>query len=94
MAHMSLHVWSMSLATFGVQLPVWSEPKTVFRPVPPVLTEYSDYRRAHSNAKDVSINQETKYISSWLRFLHSRHRKLRAIRLSDVDAFLFRLRRH
>jgi site-specific recombinase XerD len=93
MARMSLHVWSMSLATIGVQLPVWSEPKTVSRPVPQVLTEYTDYRRAHSNAKDVSIKHETQYIASWLRFLHSRHRKLRAIRLSDVDAFLVRLRR-
>jgi hypothetical protein len=34
MARLALHVWSMSLATFGVQLPVWSEPKPVSRPVP------------------------------------------------------------
>ena len=94
MARLSLHVWSMSLAVLGVQLPVWSQPKAVARPLPSILAEYTAFRRAHSNAKDASINQETKEITSWLYFLHARHRKLRAIRLSDVDAFLLRLRRH
>ena len=92
-ARLSLHVWSMSLAGLGVQLPVWSKPKAVTRPLSPVLVEYSAFRHAHSNAKNVSIDHEIKAIAAWLCFLHSRHRKLRATRLSDVDAFLLRLRR-
>ncbi len=93
MACLSLHVWSMSLTTLGVELPVWSEPKSVPRPLPQVLTQYTDFRHAHSNAKDVSIHQEVKELAPWLRFLQSRHRRLSATRLSDVDAFLLRLRR-
>ena len=93
MAHLSLHVWSMSLAVLGVQLPAWSEPKAIFPPLSQVLTEYTAFRRAHSTAKEASINQEIKEIAPWLCFLRSRHRKLRAIRLGDVDAFLLKLRR-
>jgi integrase len=58
------------------------------------LTEYTAFRHAHSNAKEVSINQEAKEIAAWLRFLRSRHRTLRTARLGEVDAFLLRLRRH
>jgi site-specific recombinase XerD len=93
MALLSLHVWSMSLTGLGVHLPAWSEPKAIFPPLSPVLTEYAAFRHAHSNAKDVSIKQEIKEIAPWLCFLHSRHRKLRATRLNDVDAFLLKLRR-
>ena len=93
MARLSLHVWSMSLAALGVQLPVWCQSKAVSRPLPRVLAEYTAFRRAHSNAKNASINQETKEIAPWLCFLRSRHRKLRATRLSDVDDYLLRLRR-
>lgn len=94
MARSSLRAWSVGLAAFGVQLPLWSAPKSIFHSLPPLLTQYTAFRHAHSNATDSSIDKEIREIAPWLRFLRSRRRKLRATRLRDVDAYLLRLRRH
>ncbi len=94
MAHLSLRAWSVGLAAFEVPLPRWSEPEPVSQPLPSLLSEYSVFRHAHSNAKDSSIDQEISEIAPWLRFLRARHGRLGATRLRDVDAYLLTLRRH
>ena len=92
-AHGGLHAWSLGMAALGVQLPNWSEPKVIIHTSSPLLSQYSAFRHAHSNAKDASIHQELCELEPWLRFLRSRHRQFRATRLVDVDDYMLRLRR-
>ena len=70
----------------------WAEPGQP-APLPPLLAEYSAFRYAHSNPAAISITREITVIQVWLRFLQNRQCPLPAIRLTDVDSYLFKLRR-
>lgn len=89
----ALHSWSVGLSTLKVNVPVWSPPKVSSIQSCPLFREYRDFRRAHSNATFSTIEDEFADVGEWLGFLRSRRRKLGAIRLSDVDDYLVRLRR-
>jgi site-specific recombinase XerD len=90
----ALHSWSVGLSALKVKVPVWSPPKVSCIQSRPLFREYQDFRRAHSNAKFSTIKGEIADVEDWLKFLRSRRRKLSAIRLSDADDYLVRLRRH
>jgi integrase/recombinase XerD len=93
MAGMSLHAWSVALTGLGIQPSQWSEPGSPHQHMPPLLTEYVSFRRVHANAADSTLKREISEITAWLEFLRSRQRSLRAVRLTDVDAYMLKLRR-
>ena len=93
MAQMSLYAWSVGLAALGVPTMRWSVPTPPARPLSPRVAAYAAFRHIHSNAAEISIRHEITAIQAWLKFLQSRRRPLRAIRLADVDAYLLMLRR-
>jgi integrase/recombinase XerD len=88
----SLHAWAHALGSLGLDLPTWSNPATSVRPLCPTLVTFCEYRRRHSNAKEVSIQQEIAHANDFCRFLKSRNRKMRTARLSDIDAYLLHIR--
>lgn len=92
-AQQALHAWSVGLAGMGVQVPVWAPPKARPTLSGPWFQEYRAFRRAHSSAQDRSIERELVDVDAWLRFLRARGRKLRTVRVADVDAYLVQLRR-
>jgi hypothetical protein len=92
-AQQALHAWSVGLSAVGVQVPAWALPKARRTLSGPWFQEYRAFRRAHSSAQDRSIERELVDVAAWLRFLRSRKRKLRTVRVADVDAYLLRLRR-
>lgn len=92
-AQHALHAWSVGLSGVGVQVPAWAPPKARRTLSGPWFQEYRAFRRAHSSAQDRSIERELVDVAAWLRFFRSRKRKLRTVRVADVDAYLLRLRR-
>ena len=92
-AHTSLCAWSIALTALDIPTVPWAEPNPPTPLLSPLLAEYSTFRHPHSNAADISITHEIKAIHAWLKFLQVRRRPLRAIRLTDVDAYLLTLRR-
>ena len=89
----ALHAWSLGLSSFGVQVPVWSPSKVCTDGACELLREYFTFRQTHFNTKVSTLEDELVWIGHWLKFLQSRRRKLRAVRLPDIDAYLIRLRR-
>lgn len=92
-AQQALHAWSLGISTAGVQVRAWAQPR--IRPVltGPWFAEYRAFRRAHSSAQENSIERELIDVDAWLRFFCARKRKLRAVRVADIDAYLLQLRR-
>lgn len=93
MAGMSLHAWSVALTGLGIQPVEWSQPGRPHQRLPLLLTEYVSFRRVHANAADSTLKREVSEITAWLEFLRSRQRSLRAVRLKEVDAYMFKMRR-
>lgn len=92
-AHRSLFAWYTGLVGLGYQLAKWSQCDSSSLRMTPLMKAYSEYRHIHSNVTDNSINREIIEAEAWLRFLSLRKRKLQAVRLTDIDAYMLKLRR-
>jgi integrase/recombinase XerD len=88
----SLHAWAHALVALGLHLPKWADSEPSAHHFSPTLVAFCEYRRRHSNAKEVSIKQEVAHVTDFWRFLKSRGRRMRTARLSDIDAYLSHLR--
>lgn len=91
-AQQALHAWSVGLSGGGGQVPAWAPPKIRGTLSGPWFQEYRAFRRAHSSVQDHSIERELVDVDAWLRFLRARRRKLRAVRIADVDDYMLQLR--
>ncbi len=92
-AEQALRAWSIGLGRLGVPVPTWAEAEARREPSGPWFREYRAFRRAHSSAEDRSIDRDLVDVTGWLRFLRSRKRRLRAVRISDIDGYTVSLRR-
>jgi integrase/recombinase XerD len=88
----ALHAWAHALGGLGLRLPRWSNPASSVRPLCPTLVAFCEYRRHHTNAKEVSIQQEVAHANDFCGFLKSRKRRMQTARMSDIDAYLLRIR--
>jgi site-specific recombinase XerD len=59
--------------------------------VGPWFGEYRAFRHAHVSTLDQSISRDLSDVAGWLRFLRTRKRPLRAVRISDFDAYVLHL---
>jgi len=86
-ARNALHAWSCALSALGVTVPRWAEPK-VRAPPPRLIAEFVDHCVRHGGIAPSSVRKLVLYVSALLAFLRSRGRRLDAIRLADIDAFV------
>lgn len=92
-AQQALKAWSIGLESFGVKVPTWSVPKVRRQLSGPWFKEYRVFRNAHSSAQNRTVNRDLKDIAEWLRYLRTRKRRLPAVRVSDIDAYVLHVRR-
>ena len=92
-AQQALRAWSVALSGLRIQVPAWAEPKARSEPAGPWFREYRAFRHAHSSAQDSSIDRDLADVAGWLRFLRGRKRRLRSVRILDIDGYQLHLRR-
>ncbi len=95
---MALHRWAEALQVLGEPLPPWRPgigirlaPKTSRRS-PALLQEYAEYMRCERGCSVRTIAVQRFYLEHLLKFLRSRGRSPRRLRLSDIDALLIQRR--
>lgn len=91
-ATVALHAWARASATLGYQLPHWSAAPVAKRPSA-LLKAFADHQRQHRGVREVSIAKQCDHVAAFLAFLGRRHRSLRSVRLTDIDAFVIARRR-
>jgi integrase/recombinase XerD len=86
-ARSALREWSCALRSLGVAVPLWIEPP----PPPslsPVLARFVEYRLKHGGVSSATVRRDLHCVSELLTFLRKRGRRLEAVRIVDVDAFV------
>lgn len=85
-AHNALHAWSCALRALGVA-PPWRV-KSEAPPVPPLLGEYRQFRKAHCGVSDWTLHRDIDTAGAFLALLRSRRRPIEQTRLKDVGVFV------
>jgi site-specific recombinase XerD len=78
---------SCALAALGVQVPKWS-PSRPDPDRPPVVAGFVGHRLRYRGVTEKTARLEAWHITIFLKFLASRRRNARTVRLADVDAYL------
>ena len=86
-AHNALHAWSCALRTLGTAPPPWRVKREV-PPLPPLLAEYRQFRKAHCGISDRTLCCDIDTADTFLVLLRSRRRPIRQSSLKDVDVFV------
>jgi site-specific recombinase XerD len=71
----------------GHALPQWSPP----RPAPahaPLIHRFLEHRRRYRGVAEVTLRRETQLATTFIAFLARRGRRIRSMRIDDVDAFV------
>ena len=88
-ANNALHAWACALGALGTPTPPWREQHTA--PLPPLLKEYSRYRRVHIGTSDRTLIRDIDTARGFLRQLQHADRPIKNASLSDVDRFVRKL---
>ena len=93
-AQSALRAWALGLSTLGVEVPPWqcdtdrtSEPE-------PRLQDFGEHLRQHRGNPEATIKKKLAHIRYFLAFIAARHRPLRHLKLTDIDAFLVDCSQH
>ena len=86
-AHNALHAWSCALRALGVASPPWRV-KSEAAPLPPLLCEYRQFRKAHCGVSDRTLRRDIDTARALLALLRSRRRPVEQTSLSDIDVFV------
>lgn len=86
-AHRALHAWSCASHALGVATPPWRV-KIEAPPLPPLLGEYCQFRRAHCGVSDGTLRRDIDTASAFLASLRGRKRPIERTNLTDADAFV------
>ncbi len=89
-ARRSLLAWSRALAYCGHDVPAWL-PQRPNRSLPPLLAEFVRYRFDHRGVVASTVEHNLRDVRGFLTFLRSRGRRLRRLRLLDVDGYVAEL---
>lgn len=85
--HSALHAWSCALRALGEPVPAWRK-VPVAPALPPLLSDYAGYRRAHNGTADSTLRRDIETARRFLEHLRARRRSLKRIGLRDVDTFV------
>jgi len=86
----ALHAWACALRSLGIQLPPWRD-KRAPQSLPPVLSEYCHYRRAHNGISERTLVRDIETAQWFLAQLRCRKKSLQRATLADVDVFVRKL---
>jgi integrase/recombinase XerD len=86
-AYNALHAWSCALRALGVAAPPWRV-KSEVSPLPPLLGEYRQFRKAHCGVSDWTLRRDIDTAAAFLTLLRSRRRPIKQTSLKDVDVFV------
>ena len=86
-AHNALHAWSCALRALGVATPPWRV-KSKALPIPPLLGEYRQFRKAHCGVSDGTLRRDLDTAGAFLALLRNRKRPIEQTSLKDVDVFV------
>jgi site-specific recombinase XerD len=75
------------LRALGVATPPWRV-KIEARPLPPLLGEYRQFRKAHCGVSDWTLRRDIDTASAFLALLRSRKRPIERTNLKDADVFV------
>ncbi|MFJ1260879.1 tyrosine-type recombinase/integrase [Cupriavidus sp. CuC1] len=93
-AHCALRAWAFALRSMDHDLPVWESVSRRQEVQPPLLQEFAEYLRQHRGNPAMTVKKKIAHTTSFLAYLRHRHRHLRHLKLSDIDAFLVGCREH
>jgi integrase/recombinase XerD len=91
-ARCALRAWACALRVLGRSTPDWMPPRKEVA-LPPLLAEYSDFRRVHRGVSPGSIHRDIVTAVAFLDHLRARGRSLRTARPFDIDAYVLKLSR-
>lgn len=78
---------SCALTAMGYALPQWSPPRQ--EPVHgPLIRRFLEHRRRYRGVAAVTLRHEAKWATTFMAFLAQRGRRVRSVRIDDVDAFV------
>jgi integrase/recombinase XerD len=85
----AIHALSCALASLGHTVPAWVAPRQVADSVSaPLLREFVAYRQKHGGIARSTAKSDVYCATQFLGFLQSRGRRIRQVRVVDIDAFI------
>lgn len=78
---------SCALTAMGRALPQWSPPQ----PAPihgPLIRRFLEHRHRYRGVAAITLRREAKWATTFMAFLARRGRRIRSVRIDDVDAFV------
>ena len=86
-ARCAIRAWACGLRSLGQPVPRWQEQRA--KPaLPPLLSEFATYRRAHNGIADFTLKNDLHALKGFLQHLRLRSRSPGQIELRDIDAFV------
>ena len=83
----AIRAWAYGLRSLGQPVPRWQE--QLAKPaLPPLLSEFATYRRAHNGIAEVTVKHDLDVVKGFLQHLRRRSRSPAQIELRDIDAFV------
>ncbi len=90
-ARPALHAWREALRTLREVTPTVADPRPIHcSGLSPVLREFAADMRQHRGSAEGTVRLRIFGASRFLAFLRGRHRRLRDLRLSDLDAYIMK----
>lgn len=90
----ALRIWSLGLATTGVELPAWKIDKDKHAISQYCLPEFAEYLRQYRGSPAVTIKKKLAHVSRFLAFLKASHKQIDCMILSDIDDFIVACSKH
>lgn len=84
---------SCALVALGHEVPGWEDLPSARR-LAPVLRDFVEHRVRYRGIAASTVPGEVAYATSFIKFLRDRGRRVRAVRLVDVDAFILKCASH
>ena len=89
-ARPALRAWREALQALGESLPSWQRTPDPSCGLSPVLREFAADMRQHRGSSEGTVRLRIFGAGKFLAFLRGRRRRLRDLRLSDLDAFILK----
>jgi site-specific recombinase XerD len=93
-AQSALWAWALGLSTLGVKLPEWQPGVERTSELEPRLQDFAEHLRQHRGNPEGTIKKKLAHVRRFLAFIGARHRSLRCLKLTDIDAFLVDCSQH
>ena len=87
-ARPALHAGRDPPETGRNSIPPWQSLNALLHDLPPLLRELADDMRQHRGCAESTIRSRILAVERFITFLQGRHRRVRDLRLADIDAYV------